>query len=66
MTVLPFRRPLPATEPQRGSGAPLANPGMSFEEFVEINREHIWDLIVIGDRRDVTFNQVALECWGAL
>lgn len=53
-------------EIRRRSAAPLVHPAMTFEEFAELNAERIWDVLVIGDRRDVTFNQLAAEMWRQL
>jgi len=67
MNVVPFpfrHRALP--RPARGSAAPLAHPAMTFEEFVEINADAIWRLLAIGNRRSMTFNELAEQLWKSL
>lgn len=63
----PRLRPVVSSEmPERASAAPLVHPGMEFAKFCEVNADRIWHLLVIANRRDQTFHQLAREMWSSL
>lgn len=65
------RRPLtlhPATSDARFERAPdvrhtQALAGLSFDAWVEANRDRIWRALMAGDRRDMTFWDFARALW---
>jgi hypothetical protein len=64
MTIISF--PPRQPPPERGSGAPLAHPAMTFEQFADANADRIWRLLVTTDRRHCSFDQLARELWRAM